>query len=199
MKPRVVLEKVLGHVGNMPQDPLHRHLFRFVLQASDLVLAVFLPVIHPVQPAEVVTALQSSLVRVPKATFRGDAKDPECEGRKGRPFLQGSDVVRPHARCFPGAGGAPGCTPGWHRGWDQQHALYAGVVLLIRVVHPEIAPSTATVTLREWRTGFSRLFELPADVSSANERSFSTITFPSYPVRGKEGICASSSILFFSI
>lgn len=44
---------------------------------------------------------------------------------------------------------------------------------------------------------FSRLFELPADVLSANERLFSTITLPFYPGRGKEGICASSSMLFF--
>lgn len=45
--------------------------------------------------------------------------------------------------------------------------------------------------------GFSRLSELPADMLSANERLFCTITFPSYPSRGKEGICASS-IPFFS-
>lgn len=51
--------------------------------------------------------------------------------------------------------------------------------------------------LRERRMAFSRLFELPADVLSANERLFSTITLPFYPGRGKEGICASSSMLFF--
>jgi len=40
MKPMAVLEEVLGHVGNTAQDLLRRHLFRFVLQASDVVLAV---------------------------------------------------------------------------------------------------------------------------------------------------------------
>lgn len=38
MKCRAVQEKVLRYVGNTPQDALCWHLFRCVLQASDLVL-----------------------------------------------------------------------------------------------------------------------------------------------------------------
>lgn len=52
---------------------------------------------------------------------------------------------------------------------------------------------------REGMVGFSRPFELPADVLSADERLFSAITLPSCPGRGKEGICAASLFLFSSI
>lgn len=86
LKPRAVLEKVLGHVGNTVQHLLCRHLFRFVLQASDRVLAVFL---HPEPPAEVEIALQLCLIHMPESTFHGDTKDPESQGPKGCPFPQG--------------------------------------------------------------------------------------------------------------
>lgn len=86
MKPGAVLEKVLGHVGNTPQDPLRRHLFRFVLQASDLAFAVFLPVIHPVQPTKVAISLQSCLVCMPKSTFHGDTRILNAKDTRAAPF-----------------------------------------------------------------------------------------------------------------
>lgn len=89
MKPTAMLEDVLGHVRNTPRDPLHRHLFRLVLQASDVVPAIFLPVMHPVQPAELVTALWLWLVCVPKSAFHRVIKDPEHQGHKGCPSPQG--------------------------------------------------------------------------------------------------------------
>lgn len=89
MKPTAMLEDVLGHVRNTPQHPLRRHLFRLVLQASDVVSAIFLLVMHPVQPAELVTALRLWLVCVPKSVFHGDIKDPEHQGHKGCPSPQG--------------------------------------------------------------------------------------------------------------
>lgn len=76
-------------------------------------------------------------------------------------------------------------------------AMFLTAVFPVQPVEVVVA-STATFT-KGSRTAFSRLVELLAAVLSANERLFSTITFSSYPGRRKEGICASSSSLFFSI
>lgn len=49
------------------------------------------------------------------------------------------------------------------------------------------ASRDSTVALAQGRRmGLSRLFELPADVLSANGRLLGTITFPSYPGGGRE-------------
>lgn len=135
-----------------------------------------------------------------KSTFHGDTKDPECQRHKGCPFPRVKMWSGPTFSAFPELEqflwpGAP--RAGTEGGisslpltfiWDCWYSL-----CIQRLCHPLLR------YLREWRMRLSRLFQLPADVLSANERLFSTITFPSYPGRGKEGECASSSIPFFSI
>jgi len=60
----------------------------------------------------------------------------------------------------------------------------------------DIPRASRDCTLRKGKEDEVLQAELSADVLSAKGRLFSTITFPSYAGRGRERICASSSIPF---
>lgn len=123
---------MLQFVADTRRNPLCRRFFRFMLQASRSVLAIFLTAMLPVQPVEVVVASQSCLVAVPPEA----PQDLKCRGHKCCPFLQ---ALRPHTWCFSRPGGAqvPWCTPGLQCWRVQQHALHTRMALLVLALHPE--------------------------------------------------------------